>query len=418
MVTLQKNGAKGGEEILIIEDSPTQAEHLRYILENHSYRVSTAANGKEALAAIAVRKPALIISDIVMPEMDGYELCRRIKANEVYRDIPFLLLTALSDPQDVIRGVECGADNFITKPYDEEYLISRIRHLQMDRNQPRRENSTGGLELHFGGQDYVINADRRQILNLLLSTYETAILKNRELSRARDELNDLNEQLEAANRELESFSYTISHDLRGPVSNISGSCQVLMQICAGNLDEQGKTFLGYIEQETRRMAILISSLLNFSKLTSQEIHREKVELGELAAVIAADLQLKEPKRKVAFSVAADATCYGDPALLRAVLENLLGNAWKYTGKREEPRIEFGTNESEGQTTYFVRDNGAGFDMSQAHRLFATFQRLHSEEDFEGSGVGLATVQRIIQRHGGRVWAEGEVGKGATFYFTL
>ncbi|HYS43147.1 MAG TPA: response regulator, partial [Geobacteraceae bacterium] len=149
-----------GEEILIIEDSLTQAEQLRDILERHHYRVSAAGNGREALAAIAVSKPALIISDIIMPEMDGYELCSRIKADERYRGIPVILLTSLSNPRDVIRGLECGADNFITTPYNEEYLLSRIRHMETDRYRPEGEDPAGGLALHFGGQDYVITADR------------------------------------------------------------------------------------------------------------------------------------------------------------------------------------------------------------------------------------------------------------------
>jgi two-component system cell cycle response regulator len=181
-------------EILIIEDSPTQAEQLRYILEKHCYRVSIAGNGKNALAAIAVRKPDLIISDIVMPEMDGYEICRRIKKNEDLRDIPVLLLTVLSEPRDVIMGLECGADYFVTKPYVEEHLLSCIRHMQINQIQLTCKNSTGGLELHFDGQDYVINADRQQILNLLLSTYETAIHKNRELIQARKELQQSEER--------------------------------------------------------------------------------------------------------------------------------------------------------------------------------------------------------------------------------
>ena len=191
-----KDSAIVGKDILIVEDSPTQAEQLRSILERHNYRVTTASNGKIALAAIARLKPSLIISDIVMPQMDGYELCRRIKMNESYRNIPVILLTALSELHDVIRALECCADNFITKPYNEELLVSTIKYMQTDRFQPQHEISEEGLELHFGGKDNMVNADRRQILNLLLSTYETAIEKNRALSQTQGELNDLNDQLE------------------------------------------------------------------------------------------------------------------------------------------------------------------------------------------------------------------------------
>jgi len=407
-----------GEEILIIEDSLTQAEQLRDILERHHYRVSAAANGREALAAIAVSKPALIISDIIMPEMDGYELCSRIKADERYRGIPVILLTSLSNPRDVIRGLECGADNFITKPYNEEYLLSRIRQMEAERSRPGGADPAAGLALHFGGQDYVITADRRQIVNLLLSTYETAVQQNRELTKARDELHGLNEQLETANKELESFSYTVSHDLRSPLTCINGYCQLLKDLCGESLDEQSKEFVQEIQEATDRMGQLITTLLNFSQLTRKEINRETVNLGKLAQTIALDLRLREPRRKVTLKIAEGGVVDGDAKLLRVVLDNLIGNAWKYSGKRAEAVIEFGILDEGREKVYFVRDNGVGFDMAYADKLFAAFERLHDSEEFEGIGIGLVTVQRIIQRHGGRIWAEGEVGKGATFYFTL
>ncbi len=418
MRTLNEKNTTTGEEILIIEDSPTQVEQLRYILEKHGYRVSVAANGKEALAVTAVRKPALIISDVVMPEMDGYEVCRRIKANEDYRDIPVILLTALSDPRDVIKGLECGADNFITKPYDEEYLVSRIMHMQTDRTKPRCEHPTEGLELQFGGQNYVVNADRRQILNLLLSTYETAIQKNRELSRARDELHGLNEQLKAAYRELEAFSFTVSHDLRSPLNIISLYIQEMTELCRDCHDAQRPDNIEVIYAQINRMDQLITTLLNFSLVTRSDINRTVVDLSGMARDIAGQLSMKQPERRVRFIVADGVTVTADARLLRIVLENLLGNAWKYTGKQTEAVIEFGLEDVGGKPVCFIKDNGAGFDMDLAGSLFRPFRRLHDKEEFEGTGIGLATVQRIIQRHGGEVWAEGEPGKGATFRFSL
>jgi two-component system sensor histidine kinase/response regulator len=418
MKTLKEHSIMTGNEILIVEDSPIQAEQLRYILERHRYRVSTSANGKEALAAIAERKPAFIISDIVMPEMDGYELCRKIKTDEGYRDIPVILLTTLSDPHDVVRGLECGADNFVSKPYDEEYLVSLIEHMNAERIQPERENTTEELELHFGGQDYVLHADRRQILNLLLSTYETAIRKNRELSQARDELHELNEQLKAANRELEAFGYTVSHDLRSPLNVISLCCQEMLGFHKESLDAPVLEDIQMIFAETDRMNQLINTLLNFSQLTRIEMTKEDVDLSGMAMEIARQLSMKQPERRVTFCIAAGITANGDERLLQVVLENLLGNAWKYTGKNEEALVEFGMEETDGEKEYFVKDNGAGFDMGFAGNLFRPFQRLHQPEEFKGTGIGLATVQRIIQRHGGKVRAEGEVDKGATFYFTL
>lgn len=239
-----------------------------------------------------------------------------------------------------------------------------------------------------------------------------------ELEAANQELETTNRELEAANQELEAFSYTVSHDLRSPLTCIDGYCQLLMDMCAERLDERGKGFIAEISDSAERMEQLISTLLNFSKLSRSEINRTTVDISELANAVAAQLRVNEPQRRVAFSIEEGLKADADPRLLRAVLENLIGNAWKYTGKREEGVIEFGATEREGKTAWFVRDNGAGFDMAEAGRLFAPFQRLHDREEFEGSGIGLATVKRIIERHGGRVWAEGETGKGATFYFTL
>lgn len=406
------------DEILIIEDSATQAEQLKYILESHGFLVTTAANGRVALDVMAVRRPSFIISDIIMPEMDGYELCRRIKSDERFWDIPIILLTSLADPHDVIRGLECGADNFITKPYDRDYLLSRIRHMQINRLQPKHCSSAEGIQVHLDGHDYVITADRQQIINLLLSTYETAILKNRELVKARDDLSEANDLLNTANQELEAFSYTVSHDLRTPLTCIGAYSQLLKRESAECLGEASKGYINGIYAMTNRMDKLITTLLQFSQVSRKELHREQVNLSKITQVIGLELQLNQPERKVSLTIKTGVMAEGDAKLLTVVLQNLIGNAWKYTGQREHADIEFGMNVRGERLEYFVRDNGAGFSMEEAHRLFAAFQRLHSAEEFEGTGIGLATVQRIIKRHGGEVWAEGEVEKGATFYFTL
>jgi light-regulated signal transduction histidine kinase (bacteriophytochrome) len=274
------------------------------------------------------------------------------------------------------------------------------------------------LEVFFAGQKYAITAGRRQILNLLLSTYEAAIQKNQELSRARDELNELNARLAAANQELETFSYTVSHDLRTPLSGITGYSEVLLAQCGDSLDGECAGYVRSILGAARRMEQLIETLLEFSRLTRIEPSRTTVDLSLLVRATAEELTARKPGRRVHFAIAEGVTVNGDARLLRVVMGNLLGNAWKYTGKREEARIEFGTAADTGNPVYFVRDNGAGFDRAFADKLFAPFQRLHDREEFEGHGIGLATVHRIIQRHGGAIWAEGEPDRGATFYFTL
>jgi len=225
------------------------------------------------------------------------------------------------------------------------------------------------------------------------------------------------QELEAANKELDTFNSTISHDLRRPITAIHGFTQVLLDRCSG-FDEEAKGYIAIIHKEIRRMEAMIRSLLKFSRLSRQEVEKEKVDLSEIASTIAMELQLMHPERQVTFTIAKDVCCHGDPVLLRVAMENLIGNAWKYSSKKESAAIEFGIVNNGAKPTYFVRDNGAGFDQKRVGRLFVAFQRLHAEHDFEGFGIGLATTQRIIQRHGGDIRANGEVGSGATFYFTL
>ncbi|GAB7025936.1 sensor histidine kinase [Geotalea toluenoxydans] len=225
-------------------------------------------------------------------------------------------------------------------------------------------------------------------------------------------------ELEAANSQLEAFNYTVSHDLRAPLTNINGYCQLLMELCRNILEPKYMGYLQEINNGVLRMNRLIDSLLNLSLVSRAELHREKVNLSQTAKAVAAELKLMEPQRKVTFKIADDVMVYGDVSLLQVVMENLFGNAWKYTSKRDLAHIEFGVTDHGGKRACYVRDNGAGFDMTNAEKLFNVFQRLDDTGEFEGFGIGLATVKRIIQSHGGWIIGEGEAGKGATFYFTL
>ncbi|HEX9023668.1 MAG TPA: response regulator [Geobacteraceae bacterium] len=448
-------------EIFVVEDSPTQAEELRHTLKRHGFAVTLACNGAEALAKIRKRKPAMVISDIIMPEMDGYQLCREIKNDGDLKDLHVILLTSLSDPRDVVRGLECGADNFITKPYDETYILSRIRYILANIHLSDVEQTQLGLEVVLAGEKYFIKSDRLQILNLLLSSYEAAIQKNGELIKARDELRtfnarleqkvkertaellqEINErkeaeeqirrmnetleqrvlertaELEEANNELEAFTYSVSHDLRAPLRSIDGFCQVLREDCACRLKEEGEDALNRIAVAAGRMARLIEDLLGLSRMSRAEMRRERVDMSEIARKISYMLRETQPARDAEFVIADGLVAEGDENLITVALQNLLDNAWKFTGKLPHAVIEFGRARLGGGEAYFVRDNGSGFDMAYAEKLFKPFQRLHSVEQFPGTGIGLATVKRVVNRHGGRVWAEGEVGKGATVYFTL
>jgi PAS domain S-box-containing protein len=225
-------------------------------------------------------------------------------------------------------------------------------------------------------------------------------------------------ELEAANRELETFSYSVSHDLRAPLRSINGFSQALAEDYGARLDERGLDYLKRIRNGSGRMGELIEDLLKLSQVTRVGLHRRQVNLTALAEGVCAELHRHEPERQVSVKVASGLSAWGDEGLVRIALENLLANAWKFTARAARATIEVGQTEQNGLRVVFVRDNGAGFQPDQAHRLFGVFQRLHSVKEFPGTGVGLATVRRIISRHGGEIWAEGEPGKGATFYFTL
>ena len=222
----------------------------------------------------------------------------------------------------------------------------------------------------------------------------------------------------AANQELEAFSYSVAHDLRAPLRAIDGFSLALEEDCGDKLDKGARDHLDRVRSAARQMGHLIDGLLGLSQVTRGELRREKVNLTRIAAESGKRLREAQPDRRVDLRVQEGLVGEGDPNLLAAALNNLLGNAWKFTGKRADVRIEVGKAVERGETVFFVRDNGVGFDQAYAHKLFGAFQRLHGATEFEGTGIGLATVQRIVRRHGGRIWAEGEVGRGATFYFTL
>jgi len=277
-------------------------------------------------------------------------------------------------------------------------------------------------------KDYSVRAtaNSRDEVGHLVLTFNDMLARiqeqNAELQKARDEMEQRviarTVQLEAANKELESFSYSVSHDLRAPLRGIDGFSQALLEDYDDRLDAQGKSYLQRVRAASQRMAELIDDMLSLSRVSRGEMKSETVDLGALAQNIAAELQNVDRRRQVEFTIAAGLLAKGDARLLRVVLENLLRNAWKFTGKNSTAKIEVGVDRQNGQPVYFVRDDGAGFDMAYAEKLFGAFQRLHSSTEFQGTGIGLATVQRVIRRHGGRVWAESKVGQGATFYFTL
>jgi len=331
-----------------------------------------------------------------MPGLSGQETCRRIKGTAAWRDIPLIMHTALDEQNAMIEGINAGADDYIAKSSDLEVLRARVR-AQLRRKQFEDEN--------------------RNIRDQLLQKeLEVAVANSaRELAEVRAAFV---EELERKNGELEAFSYSVSHDLRAPLRSIDGFSQLLLEDYAGGLDSKARDYLRRVRESAQRMGELIDDLLLLSQVARAELKRDRIDLSSVANAVFEELKKRDPVRQVELRVAEQLLTEADSRLLRVAFDNLLGNAWKFTAKVPQARIEIGAEQKPGGAVFFVRDNGAGFDMSYAENLFRPFQRLHAESDFPGTGIGLATVYRIIDRHGGRIWAEGTVDRGATFYFTI
>ena len=526
------------KKILVVDDDENNVSYLETLFAAQGFHVTTADNGAKALEAARKDPPDIIISDILMPVMDGFMLCRQWKNDSRLKNIPFVFYTATyTDPKDEKLAMDLGADLFIIKPQEPDILLDMARKVMADSkpeimektpeaevpeeeavwkeynetlfrklekkireletaNQIIKESETKyrsliettdtgfaiidvegkvldanneyvrlsghnnfqqiigrnviewtaehdrarnaeevGLCLKHGFVrdleiDYVDKDGRFTPVEINATVVETmggtvimTLCRDiTERKKAEDEIRQLNESLEQRVRErtteLEAFSYSVSHDLRAPLRAIDGFSQALLEDYENKLDAQGKDYLRRIRASTLLMAELIEDLLKLSRITKTDMDIVPVNLTRIAQAIIDELQKTHPQRIVNIKIAGSMEDSGDPRLIRIVLENLLGNAWKFTGKKTMAEIEFGSTTKDNKKVYFIRDNGAGFDMEYAERIFAPFQRLHSVEEYPGTGIGLATVRRIIHRHGGTVRAEGSPGEGATFYFTL
>jgi len=365
-----------------------------------------------------IEKPTLIISDIVMPIMDGYTFCNKIKNNSALRDVPVILLTSLSDPLDIIKGLQAGADNFITKPYESNYLIARIKYLLANRFLLKHGSTDMSIDIMFQNQRFQINSDKKQILDLLLSVYEAAISRNEKLLEVQKKLQKANDNLIAANQELEAFAHTVSHDLKTPLNGIIGFADLLKMEFGDKMNEDAQEYLNWIITSSNNMSHLIEDLLQFSRSGRAEIVPEEINLSDMTRKIIDDLRSSAFKGDYKIEIEGDVSVKADPKMMHVVLQNLIGNALKYSQKAKYPEVIFGTREYHGHQVIYVKDNGAGFDMAKADTLFQPFVRLHSNSEFQGTGVGLSTVKRIIERHNGEIWFESIPGKGAVFFFNL
>ena len=392
-------------KILLVDDQQDNLLSAEAVLEGLGQEIVKAESGREALRQLLDHDFAVILLDIMMPEMDGFETAALIRQRERSRHTPIIFLTALGQSDAHARqGYDLGAVDYMLKPFVPEILRSKVSvFVELNRKSALLAQQSKLLEQQ--------NAELQDAIQRSWKAEEEIKALNQHLERQVEELNEVN-------RELEAFSFTVSHDLRGPLSRMAGFSKALLELYAEQLDDQGRIYLGRIDHSANRMAELVEDLLRFSRLTRIEMNESRVDLSAMIQGLAAELAARDSERFAEFVIAPGIEVWGDATLLRAAMQNLLENSWKFTRKHATARIEFGSKRDAEGEVYFLRDDGAGFDMADAGRLFNPFQRLHKESEFEGTGIGLATVDRVIRRHGGRIWAEGGIEQGAVFYFTL
>jgi len=361
--------------ILVVDDEPYEVELLRGMLKSQGHSVTGFNSPAQAIAALREGKFDLVLADLHMPKISGAELLKA--ALQIDPHLVVIIMTGFGSIDTAVETMREGAFDYILKPFKLKGLSAVLsRALTVRKLRLEKEALQERLE-------------RRTI------------------------------ELEAKTKELEAFSYSVAHDLRNPLAVIEGNASLMMAAAQDSNDERSLAMARLINAGARRMNALINDLLMFARSSSDPINPSTVDLSALAQAVSEDIQRGDPTRRVEWTIGKGVAADGDPGLLRVVLDNLLGNAWKYTGKVEHPRIEFGADMTVVPHEYFVRDNGVGFDTAEAGgRLFQAFQRFHKDQNFPGTGIGLATVQRIIHRHGGRVWAEAAPGNGATFRFVL
>jgi signal transduction histidine kinase len=378
---------------LVVEDSEDDTRLMVRELERGGYnpvfeRVETA----EAMtAALAKQTWDVVLADYNMPHFSAPEALTLLQKRGL--DLPFIIVSGSIGEDTAVAAMKAGAHDYLMKD-NLKRLVPAIKRELLDAR---------------------VRRERKQAEEELQKAYKEV---EKRVGERTAELAQSNAELAVVNEELEAFSYSVSHDLRAPLRSINGFSQALLKDYTDRLDEQGREYLQRVRSATKHMGMLIDDLLSLSSITQTEMRHETVDLSALTQSIANEFQEIQPEREVTFVIAPGVTANGDIHLLRILLENLLGNACKFTGDRLNARIEFGVTQIDDKKTFFVRDNGAGFDMKYADKLFVPFRRLHSQDEFPGTGIGLAMVQRIVYRHGGQVWAEGKPEEGATFYFKL
>ncbi len=368
------SGQKPLARLLIVDDEVPQMKALCSTLELEGYVTTGFSSPKQALAALKPDSYELLLTDLMMPEMDGIELLAA--AREIDPNLISIVMTGHATIDTAVSAMQSGAMDYIQKPFRLNAVIPVLRRALAMR---------------------------------------TLRIQNAELERG---LRERTQELEVANADLESFSYSVSHDLRAPVRVVQSSIEMYMAEFGGSVPEGGRDLLKFASDGAKRMGELIEDLLKFSRFSRAPLVKGRVDIRAMVERVVADLRGLEPQRNVDVRIGDLPPCQADASLLEQVVVNLLSNAFKFTRGREQPLIQVGTTAENGRTLYFVQDNGAGFDPQYAYKLFGVFQRLHSLSEFEGTGVGLSLVKRIVERHGGQITAEGRPDEGAKFSFSI
>ncbi len=410
--------------VLIVDDEEYIRLSLSELLSYIGFEVATAANGEDALKKLTENRFDIAFMDIKIPGMNGVELLGRVR--KAYPDVSVIMMTGYATVENAVEAVKLGAYDFLRKPYDiEEIKVSINRLLEKKKLEEECKLWEEALRNTLDELEKKVEERTAELskANLLLKQEIT------ERRQAEEEIRKLNEELEqrvfqrtaeleSANSELESFSYSVSHDLRAPLRAISGFSKILFEDSADKLDDEGKRLLNIIQGNTEKMENIIDDLLALSRIGRKDVELSDIDMYELAKAVFDEVKAVNPERKLQFNVKPLPPAHGDKGMIRQVFFNLLSNAIKFTKPKEVPVVEVGGSADGSKNMYYVKDNGVGFDMQYANQLFGAFQRLHSDEEFEGTGIGLAIVKRIVNRHDGKIWAEGKENEGATFYFTI
>jgi signal transduction histidine kinase len=415
--------------ILIVDDREMNRKLLTTLLGRSGHRLVEAGDGAEALHRVRADRPDLVITDVLMPRMDGYEFVRRLRAEPDIAATRVIFYTAhFREHEAVDLAKSCGVTEVLVKPSPLERIL-----LAVDQALARTPEPPPALPQAFAEQ---FDREHLRLITDKLAERATSLRTANERLRAEVALRERSEsevrrvsdslerqvgertlELERANRELEGFAHSVSHDLRAPLRHIDGYARLLEESAA--LDATSVKYLDTIAKAARHMGELIDGLLALSRVGRVGLRKRPIDMRQMVHGLQRQLANVGDGLAECWNVEALPSAMGDPVLLELVWTNLLSNAMKFSSRQEKPAIEIGAQAgSEGETVFFVRDNGVGFDQKLADRLFKPFQRLHAADEFDGIGIGLATVRRIVERHGGRAWAEGRIGAGATFYFTL